>query len=193
MAHGDRERWDEKFRAVPDDVRRDPDPFAMRALERVPFVAGDRALDLACGMGRHAFELARRGWRVCAWDVSPVALASVRSRASQLSLVIETRELDLSELAFERSGERFHLVVCVNFLDRELFARFADLLHPGGHLVYATFTVDRPGERPALAHCLGRGELASGLPGIATLWQEESAGRAGLLGRRAAEPTASGS
>ena len=33
-------------------------------------------LDLACGTGRHAFELARRGFRVVAADLSPTLLAA---------------------------------------------------------------------------------------------------------------------
>jgi SAM-dependent methyltransferase len=36
--------------------------------DRLPITPGDRVLDLGCGGGRHAFEVARRGARVVAMD-----------------------------------------------------------------------------------------------------------------------------
>ncbi len=42
--------------------------------------AGDRVLDLACGAGRHAAALARRGVRVTGIDLSEVQLAAARER-----------------------------------------------------------------------------------------------------------------
>lgn len=36
--------------------------------DRLPITPGDRVLDLGCGGGRHAFEVARRGGRVVAMD-----------------------------------------------------------------------------------------------------------------------------
>ncbi len=40
-----------------------------------------RILDLACGQGRHAIELARRGYQVTGLDVSPYLLEIARERA----------------------------------------------------------------------------------------------------------------
>jgi hypothetical protein len=78
----------------------------------------------------------------------------------------------------------FDLVVAVDFLDRQLFDHLRELVPLGGHLIVCTYTVDRPGEHPARAYCLERGELARGLPGFAPLYHEEAGGRAGLLAAR---------
>jgi SAM-dependent methyltransferase len=45
---------------------------------------------------------------------------------------------DASALPFGPGS--FDAIVCVSFLDRSLFKAFADMLKPGGVLVYETFT-----------------------------------------------------
>lgn len=182
---GDRERWDEKHAAqeAGSSGAGAPDAFVLRALALVPVRDGARALDLAAGRGRHALELAQRGFDVEAWDVSPVALASLQRRAADLGLAIETRALDL--LAGDLpDSPGFDLLVLANFLDRPLYERLSTLVRPGGHLVLTTFTTDRTGSRPSADYCLAPGELGAGLPGFETLLHEERGGRAGLLAQR---------
>jgi SAM-dependent methyltransferase len=181
MSAGDRERWDAKH-AAGSHAERALDPFFEAALVRLANLAPGTALDLAAGSGRHALELARRGWRVSAWDVSPVGLARLAEAAAAARLAIETRAVDLT--AGPLPAGCFDLVVVVDFLDRPLFARLRELVPVGGHAIVCTYTVDRPGEHPALAYCLERGELARGLPGFAPLHHEESGGRAGLIAAR---------
>ena len=79
----------------------------------------------------------------------------------------------------------FEVVVLVNYLDRALFERWSELVAPGGHLIYTTFTTERPGSRPPLRFCLAPGELESGFSGFETLASFEAGGRAGLHARRA--------
>lgn len=185
MSEGDRERWDERHLSALGREPEDPDPFAASALERLPTPAEGAALDLACGTGRHALELARRGWLVAAWDVSPVALEILRKRASMRRLLVATREVDLTGAHPLRPPRvPFDLVLVVDYLERSLLPGLAELVRPGGHLVYATFTSDHPGEHPSRRFRLERGELARGVPGFTTLWQEEAGGRAGLVARR---------
>ncbi|MBI5431493.1 MAG: class I SAM-dependent methyltransferase [Planctomycetes bacterium] len=187
MAEGDRERWNAKHEAAWNRSPEPPDDFVLRSLARFPDPHGASALDLACGAGRHALDLARRGYLVEAWDVSPVALELLRKRATAKGLLLATRELDLATgapLDFRRKP--FQLVIAVDFLERALFADFQKLVAPGGHLVFATFTVDRPGDQPSERYCLARGELAAGLPGFETLATREADGRAGLFARRSA-------
>jgi SAM-dependent methyltransferase len=181
MSSADRERWDAKH-AAGSHAERAVDPFCERALGQLANLVPGTALDLAAGSGRHALELARRGWRVSAWDVSPVGLARLAERAAAAHLAIETRAVDLTAAPLPQGS--FDLAVVVDFLDRELFARLRELVPIGGHLIACTYTVDRPGEHPALTYCLDRGELVRGLPGFAPLFHEESAGRAGLVAAR---------
>lgn len=181
MSSSDRERWDAKH-AAGSHAERALDPFFEGALGRLANLAPGTALDLAAGSGRHALDLARRGWRVSAWDVSPVGLARLGERAATSRLAIETRAVDLTAAPLP-SGS-FDLLVAVDFLDRPLFARLRELVPLGGHLIVCTYTVDRPGEHPSRSYCLERGELARGLPGFAALHHEEAGGRAGLLAAR---------
>lgn len=178
--------WDRRHEEARDAPPRAPDAFVLEALELVGPASGRRALDLACGRGRHALELARRGWRVEGLDASGTALEVLSERAAREGLEIATRRVELPEPRDER-GAPADLVLVVDFLDRELLAHLHERVAPGGHALVATFTVDRPGQHPRRAWCLERGELSRGLPGLVTRLHREADGRAGLLARRPAD------
>ncbi len=184
----DRERWDRRHGLRPGEEPGAPERFVIEVLDGWergawrPARAPGRALDLACGLGRHALEAARRGWRVSAWDVSPVALGSVAASGARAGTPVETREVDLRAPLPGDARGAFDLVLCVNYLDRDLWTRVATLLAPGGWFALATFTDDHPAQRPGAHHRLRRGELGPGLPGWVTLRHSEAAGRAGWLG-----------
>jgi len=183
---GDRARWDEKYRGSLGRESRPPDPFVVACLDELdgPGLAGARrALDLAAGAGRHALELARRGYRVAAWDVSPVGLELLRRAASGSGFALETRAVDLLDPELELAPD-YDLVCVVDFLDRPFWNRISGLVRPGGHVIARTFTRDWPGPKPPAPYRLAPGELGAGLPGLETLRTEEAAGRAGLLARR---------
>jgi SAM-dependent methyltransferase len=183
----DRKRWNEKYHRQERGRPRPIDSFVLECLERHLCAAG-RALDLAAGSGRHALELARRGWEVEAWDVSDEALAGVSAEAGEQGLEVGVRRVDLDEeLPGETSGS-WDLVLIVNFLDRSLLRRAIELLSPGGLLLFTTFTTEREGEHPSDRWCLAPSELATGVPGFETIEYREAAGRAGWLGRRAQAP-----
>lgn len=183
---GDRARWDEKYRGRLGRERKPADPFVVACLDQFAR-AGEtgtvHALDLACGAGRHALELARRGYRVAAWDVSPVGLELLQRAAAESALALDTRAVDLLDPALELAPE-FDLVCVVDFLDRPLWQRLRELVRPGGHVIARTFTGHWPGPRPPRQYRLAPGELEAGLAGLETLRVEEAGGRAGLLARR---------
>ena len=179
----DRERWDAKYRGEWGQRVEPPDPFVMRVLDRLGEGAGRAALDLACGTGRHALELARRGWRTAAWDVSPVALAVLAERARAGGVLVSSEAFDLLDPDTEFSPV-FDLVVVVSFLDRPLWSRLAQLVRPRGLLAVCTYTFEWPAARPPREFRLAPGELARGLEGFETLAAEEAGGRAGLFARR---------
>jgi SAM-dependent methyltransferase len=184
-----RSAWDERHAARRDEPTPPPDPRLLEGLEHVVADGGrgGRALELAAGTGRNALELARRGWRASAWDVSPVGLGVLAERAAAEGLEVETRAIDLEG---EEAGElvpHWDLVVVVHYLDRPLLARLAELVRPGGHAVVTTFTVDHPAERPSRRFRLERGELGAGLAGFATRHASEEGGLALWVGRREGE------
>jgi SAM-dependent methyltransferase len=92
------------------------------------------AVDAACGTGRHARHLVARGHRVIGVDSSPDMLAVARPAVPQA----EFRPGDLHDLPLP--DDHADVIVCalalVHLADlRPVFAEFARVLRPGGHLV----------------------------------------------------------
>ena len=96
--------WDRKWRDR--DPRVDPSRFLV---EEVADLAAGRALDLACGAGRHAVWLAERGWKVTAVDFSTVALEQARALAAERGVDVEWVQADV--LSFQPEPRAYDLVV----------------------------------------------------------------------------------
>lgn len=86
-------------------------PVAPVVADAVEPIAGQPALDLACGTGNEALELARRGARVTGLDGAPRLLDVARERASTEDLDANWVQGDLTELPFE--DDSFELVTSV--------------------------------------------------------------------------------
>lgn len=136
-----RRRWDDRHRA--DATLNAPSPFVVRALERLDSMAlpgARRALDVACGRGRHALLLAQRGYRVDAVDYAPAALRTLHDTARARGLTITCVAADVT--AWPLPPARYALVLVVNFLDRVLFPALRASVAPGGALLYETHRRD---------------------------------------------------
>lgn len=146
--------WDERYRAG-EQIDRAPDPLLDRALEGV---APGRALDLACGAGRHALLLAARGWRVTAVDRSRTAIGILTGRAGG---TVDARVADLERAGFEIQPNAWDLICDFLYLQRDLFPAIRAGLRPGGLFVAAIPTIDpRPSVKPMNpAYLIGPGEL----------------------------------
>jgi len=59
---------------------------------------GDRVLDVCCGQGRHAVELARRGFDVVGADLSEYLLDLARKAAQEASVSVRFERCDMREL-----------------------------------------------------------------------------------------------
>jgi SAM-dependent methyltransferase len=57
-------------------------------------------LDIACGTGRHALEMSRRGYRVTGVDISGDMLALARKKAADHALAVTFVQQDMTALAF---------------------------------------------------------------------------------------------
>jgi SAM-dependent methyltransferase len=82
-----------------------------RAIGMLRMEGGERILDLACGIGRHSLELARRGFEVVGLDISEELLEMARRDAEAQSLEISFVEADLRQLDYE---EEFDVVLSLN-------------------------------------------------------------------------------
>lgn len=106
-----------------------PDPDVLEAVRgRVP----GRALDLACGRGRHTLMLARAGWDVTAVDFSRTAIDAVAGQARGLAVRTELADARLWE---PPDGAGFDLVLLSFVQLPGVLARAAGWLRPGGRLV----------------------------------------------------------
>lgn len=174
MTEADRERWNRRYaeRYAERDESWQPSRWLVEIEPRLerPF-PGARALDLACGPGRHSIWLAERGWLVDAWDISDVALevlgAEVERRmGTGYPLAVALRHVDLDTVIIP--ARAYDLILNVYFLDRRLWPMIARALLPGGLLAFQTF-VDVPGARASEvspAHLLEPGELRAAFEGL---------------------------
>jgi SAM-dependent methyltransferase len=69
--------------------------------DRLGLQKGAIILDLACGEGRHAVELTRRGYKVVGYDLSLAMLARAADEAEESSQKINFLHGDMREMAFE--------------------------------------------------------------------------------------------
>ena len=113
------------------------DPLLIQAAD---MLAPGRALDLACGPGRHALYLGLLGWHVTAVDSSPVAIGLLRTQSA--GLAIDARLADLERGQFALAPDAYDLVCQFHYLHRDLFPQILASLHPGGVYVAAIYLND---------------------------------------------------
>jgi len=117
-----------------------------------------RALDLACGGGRHAKHFAALGYAVTAVDREPHVIPGVRFLQADLE----------DGSPWPLPGERFQGIVVTNYLHRPLFPLLMESLAPGGVLLYETFMLgnERFGRPSNPAFLLRPGELWQAFRGL---------------------------
>lgn len=130
-----RKDWDRKYAA---QERLWSDRPNRTVVAELSGLAPGRALDLACGEGRHAVMLAGLGWDVTGVDFSEIAIAKARARSVEEELDIQFVCADL--LRYDPEPAAFDLVLVVYLqipsAERRLvLAVAASALARGGSLV----------------------------------------------------------
>ena len=144
-----------------------PQPEVLRLIKEGRFESP--VLDMGCGAGDNAIELARRGYRVLGMDVVPEALRRAREKAAQAGLG-QPLEFLLGDAGhLEESGLEVETV-----LDCALFHIFEDEERPA--YVRGLEAVLSPGGR---LHILSFSELETREPGPRRLTRESIAGAFG--------------
>lgn len=109
----------------------------VRALSLTP---GERVLDVPCGYGRLALELAALGLRVCGIDAAEAFVAEGRERARQRGLELDLRLGDMRELPWKNELDgAFCVGNSFGYFDDEGDQAFlravASALRPGGRFL----------------------------------------------------------
>ena len=185
MSENDRTKWNERY-AVDTEPRA---PSALVTALEADLPRTGRALDLAGGTGRHARWLAQRGMDVTLLDVSDVALRIAREHADRAGVSLHTMAIDLETQPIPDGP--WDLIVSFHFLQRSLFAQFAQRLAPGGLLLFVQPTVSnlQRHPRPGAPFLLDDGELPRLVRDLEVVrydegWLSEGRHEARLLARR---------
>jgi len=125
------------------------EPYTHNTIREVDFIegviAGDRSkpvLDVGCGTGRHALELARRGYNVLGVDLSASMLAQGRQAAAFENLAVRFMQCDARQLPFEQQFE-VAIMLCEgafslmeeDAMDYQILVNISHALKPGGRLI----------------------------------------------------------
>ncbi|WP_291983863.1 rhodanese-like domain-containing protein [Luteitalea sp.] len=135
LAHG-MALWDGP-RAHESQAMTGPSPWLFECGDLIP--RSGRALDVACGRGRHALLLASTGLDVTAIDRDADALARLQDQADRLGLAVQTRVTDLETSDVDLGEPGYDLVLVTRYLHRPLMPHLLLSLAPGGVLLYETF------------------------------------------------------
>jgi cyclopropane fatty-acyl-phospholipid synthase-like methyltransferase len=91
--------------------------FTKNTLEEVDFLLeefklppGSRILDMGCGTGRHAIELAKRGYRMTGVDISSGMLAEAQKAAREADVEVEWIHGDATTF---KSTKQFDAAICL--------------------------------------------------------------------------------
>jgi len=123
-----------------------------------------RILDVPCGYGRHAIELARRGFAVTGVDASDVQITRGREKAASAGVPVDLRQLDARHLAFDGEFDvAINMFLSFGYFETDedhlaMLRGIARALRPGGRLLmefwnreyeiryFDRYQVDRTGE-----------------------------------------------
>lgn len=111
----------------------EPEDLIVQFADRIPARnPAAEVLDVACGAGRHALFLARRGCRVVAMDRHLEHLRSLRGAVRKEHLPVDVLESNVESMSL--LPECFDAIVNTLFLYRPLFPEYVRALRKGGLL-----------------------------------------------------------
>lgn len=182
MSEEDRRHWDRRYSEAGMAPVGGLPPPVFAPFESL-FPSAGCALELACGRGRQAVWLARRGMEVWAVDVSPVAIDLAR-RLAVLSGVADRCRFEVLDLdAGLPEGPPVDLVLCHLphlFRDRRFDQSMIDRLAPDGLLAVAVLSEVGPGPGPFRVR---PGDLLDAFGKLGVVVQGEADGMGWILAR----------
>ena len=165
-------RWDQRYQQGCTPGR---DRISAWLLAHQHLLSGGRALDVACGRGRHSMWLLQLGYEVDAIDISLAGLQALAQRAYEAGLAEHLHLLQADLLHWRPEPAQYDLVLMTRYLNRELWPHLIKALKPGGLFVFRSFHTDLHHLRPdfELSHMLQPGELLLAFEGLEIVAYEE--------------------
>jgi len=126
-----KETWDERYAS---GRYGSLEPHGL-LIDLVSELSVGRALDLACGTGRHSVFLAEHGWDVVAVDSSTQGVQIAANRAKEKGLNIDFRVANLEKREFTIENDSYDLICDFYYLQHDLFAQMKKGVRPGGTII----------------------------------------------------------
>lgn len=128
-----------------------------------------QVLDVGCGSGTWAVELAQRGWQVTGVDFVPKALRRARARAAEAGVEMRLVEGDVTKLGQAGIGSGFRFVLDFGLFHDELHdgqraamgREVSAVAEPGATLLMMAWA---PGHRGPLPRGASRGDIEAAYP-----------------------------
>lgn len=131
-------------------------------LEHLHLLPKGKVLDVAMGKGRNALSLVEHGFEVEGVDIDETAVRICKEEASKRELKIKAQVADLTD--YHISPNTYDVILCFNFLQRDLIPQMKTGLKSGGIIIYETFLIDQHikfGKPKHKEYCFKRSELLS--------------------------------
>lgn len=137
-----RAKWDERFSTPGRWFGDQPNVFLRREAARLR--PGATVLSVADGEGRNAIHLAERGYRVTAFDLSPVAVEKARRWAAERGVQVDFEVGDADTWSWTPAAFDAVAAIFVQFagpaMRERMFAGMWRTLKPGGLLLVQGYT-----------------------------------------------------
>lgn len=114
------------------------------------------------GKGQNAIYLAEHGFEVEGVDIDKAAVKMCKEEAAKKKVKIKAHVVDLNN--YRILPENYDVIICFNYLQRDLIAQMKAGLKNGGVILYETFLIDqhiRFGKPKHREYCFERKELLS--------------------------------
>jgi len=133
----------------------DTEIFTKGTLQEVDFIENEiksnkniSILDVGCGTGRHAIELAKRGYKVTGIDLSFDQLKAAREKAAKANIEVDFIHMDARDIQLR---DKFDLAIMLceggfSLMDTdeenfEILKNVVATLKPGGKFIFTTLSV----------------------------------------------------
>ena len=130
MTEEEKNNWEKRYSGDGCEPRRTPLALLTEWLDGRP---PGKALDLACGTGRNALFLAKKGYEVTAIDISPQAIALAEQRAGEEGLKINWIVADLDTYPIQ--GRYDLIVISFFYVNTNMVPGIINALESGGMLL----------------------------------------------------------